>query len=170
MSSSDSAEEYRRRRRSRRSSRSRSVRAGGRGEVRSWRTRQRAGSDGSVKQHSSRAGQVLGANFAAVQAKIRALRKQRPSYHSPGSLLDHEIQPGQDISLVGRTQRMDSTAPHVPIPLDIELSKIDRTIRQSFSRYRPLPLYQGCSGGERSELSDSVLVHDHTERCFAYVC
>lgn len=50
----------------------------------------------------------------------------------------------------------------------MELAKIDRTIRERVIRDCSLPLDQVCSEGERSELNDPVLFHEHIQQCSVF--
>lgn len=69
---------------------------------------------------------------------------------------------------MANTERATSKSTPKPGPTDLELAKIGRAKRDRVVHSPPLPLHQGCSEGERSEVNDRVLFHNHIERLFAY--
>lgn len=50
-------------------------------------------------------------------------------------------------------------------PSDGELDRVVQHVRDAIVRGPSLPIFYGCSEGERAAKNDPVLFHDQVERC-----
>lgn len=90
------------------------------------------------------AGNGSGESIAAIRSEMIAIHEHMLGRTAPDLLLDQLSQPGLQPSKTIDARHIPPAIAAELTPLNLELARTARDMRDGVISHRPLPLYQGC--------------------------